>query len=561
MALRNRTFGEWVIDQWSYFSHKIAWRHGSTRSFVAPGWVPDRDARRIRAYAMLEAYFRNFARGWLADDAPGDEIDARREYGDVKLLIEQTLSSLMGVTQTILVQEAIAEESQPGSPAAAQQTMLEEWAEKELFKMKVIESERQSIKFGDSTLVVYWNEEKQRPCLTVYDPGFYFPYFDPFTNNGQEDYPDKINICWEFEDDSDPQNIKRYVRRLQWFLAPYDDGRTEQLPWNDGVANTKTCWYSDGYWAMEGIGKDPNLFRESAATWVSLDPNTGEHIVDLEIDFIPVIHIPNDVSLQDHFGNSLIAHVLQLLDEIQAVDTDISRAGALAGTPAIAISGSTIKTDDDNRVAGYGPGQVLEMGDGDATVIDTSNGLKALLELKDALLERLSVNIRLPEALLGRVKPNEVPSGIAITLSFTPHTGLIHEMRDVRDHKYGLLLKFVCRMYMQHEMIDSILPARYIYGSFLPADKQETVTLVTQAYAGKYISLETAIKMLIDSGFPIFSIVEEINRIMKRDVAFANQIGSMGDINEGRQLLGLPDLTADEQAQFDNPGGPTPPGQ
>src|SRR4051812_5991215 len=102
MALKNRTFGEWVIDQWSYFSHKIAWRQGTTRSFVAPGWVPERDARRIRAYAMLEAYTVNFARGWLAGDAPAEEIDARREFGDVKLLVEQTLSSLMGANQTML---------------------------------------------------------------------------------------------------------------------------------------------------------------------------------------------------------------------------------------------------------------------------------------------------------------------------------------------------------------------------------------------------------------------------------------------------------------------------
>lgn len=554
MPLRSHTFSEWVIDQFSYFAHKIAWRQPTTRSFESPGWVPERDARRIRAYALLQAYFVNSARWWLAEDAPSDEVHNRREYGDVKLLVEQTLTSLIGSSQTILVEDAIEQENAETSAEAVQQQLLETWAEMELWPLKNIESERQSIKFGDSIMVIYWNEKKQRPCLTVYDPGFYFPYFDPFTNSGQEDFPDKVNICWEFEDDSDPQKVRRYVRRLQWFLAPYDDGHEEQLPWND-APTTDTCWFSDGFWEMEGIGKDPNLFDERKATWISDDGN-GEHVVDLAVDFIPVVHVPNDISLQDHYGTALISHVLQLLDEIQSTDTDISRAAATAGSPAIAISGAALQKDENDEVRGYGPGQVLEMGDGSATVIDTSSGLKSLLELKDALLERLSVNIRLPEALLGRVKPNEVPSGIAITLSFTPHTGLINEMRKVRKHKNGLVLKFVSRFYMLHDQLTEIHKAEYVYGSFLPADKQETMTLVVQLYTSKAISLETAVKMLIDAGYPIISVVEEIERIMSRDVAFANQIGSMGDINEGRQVLGLPALTPEEEDQFNNPPAP-----
>jgi hypothetical protein len=112
---------------------------------------------------------------------------------------------------------------------------------------------------------------------------------------------------------------------------------------------------------------------------------------------------------------------------------------------------------------------------------------------------------------------------------------------------------------MKNGMLDQIFPVEYVLGSFLPADKQETMTLVVQLYNTKVISLETAVQMLIDAGYPIYSIVEEIDRIMQRDVSFANQIGSMGDINEGRTLLGLPKLDQAAEDQFNNPpppGGP-----
>lgn len=559
MALKNRTFTEFIVDQWSYFSHKISWRQPSNaKVYEHPTWVPPQDARRIRSYAMLEAYFRNVSRFWMDGQAPLNVIQDRREYGDVTLLVNQVMQSVIGSNQQIKVEGVIEAEPAPNTdptnpdpgpptppvdnPAKILQEALEKWVVDDNFGMKFIESERQAQRLGDSVYVIYYDPKKQRPCCNVYDPACYFPVFNQEAEYGQEDFPRKVNLAWEFEDYAPLGGVVRKVRRLQWYLAPYEGTDVDK------------CFYSDGIWEVEGIGADPDLFMDSRAKWIT-EGADGGHIVDLDIDFIPVIHLPNDVALQNHFGTALVSHVLQLVDDIIANDTDLQKAGSLAGSPPIAVEGQTITTDASGSVTRYGPGEIMDLGGGKATVIDTSAGLKALLELKDALLERLSVNIRIPEALLGRVKPNEVPSGIAITLSFTPHIGLVREMRMVRDSKYPILFKFVARFMEKYgyEGVTEVLPISWVLGSFLPADKQETMTMVVQLYGAKLISLETAVQMLIDSGVPIYSIMEEIQRIEGRDIAAAQSIANMGNLNEGRQKLGLPALTPDQQDQFGDP--------
>jgi len=254
----------------------------------------------------------------------------------------------------------------------------------------------------------------------------------------------------------------------------------------------------------------------------------------MNIDFIPVVHVPNTVSLQQHFGTSVLAPVMQILDDVQGTDTDLQAAAATTGTPPIAVTGRPGQTENQTS---YGPGLIFYVGDGSATVLDTSQSLDALLKLKDALLERLSVNSRTPEALLGRVKPNEVPSGIAMTLSFAPHTGLINEMRLVRKEKYRLLFKFVLRMMGKPDTV----AVDWVLGSFLPADRQEAMTMVVQLLGAKAISLETAVQLLAESGIPIDSWVNEIARIEARDVDTAMNLMSLtGDPNTGLSYLGLP---------------------
>jgi len=525
------------IDQYSYFDYKPAYdTTGSVQ--LLPSWVPNDDQRRLQAYMMLAAYSRNNSRAWL-DSNLSDEIkNSRREYGDPATIIDSIVSSVIGESQKIWVEGAIGE-FEPVPDAVEQQDILEEWAEKENLLMKIIEGEHITSQLGDVVYVLGWDNEKGRPRLRVYDPGFYFPVID---EDGGE-FPEKVFIAYEFDREIDGKEVK-HIRRISWELRDDFDQEPIQYPWND-KPSYKRCFMSDGEWRADNMKHGLVDLDESAAVWRLYE-------VELGFDFIPVVHLPNNIAEQEHFGTSSLARIMQILDDVASTDTDLQAASATTGTPPIAISGAAVPSDSDGNITTYGPGTVLKTGDGTATVIDTSRSLDALLKYDESLLSRLSINSRVPESLLGRVKPNEVPSGIALTLSFTPHANLVKEMRLVREVKYQLLLRFVSRMYqVDGQLSGEIQKAKLVFGSFLPADRSEASTLVTQLYRTDkpIISLETAIEILVGAGFPIEDAVNELLRIQTEDFGTANEmLDATGDVNLVLARLGLTGLT----------GGPAP---
>ena len=505
-----------TLDNWSAMDYKQKFMRSIVTPIVIPMWVGEENERRLRAYTMLESYYTNSSRYWLEENA--STANDRREYGDPFVLVETAMTSLIGDTQKIIVEGSLASEA----AAKAQQDDLDKWADDEKFYMKVIESERQSVKLGDSVYVLGYDEKKKRPRMHVYDPGFYFPVFDEMTERSAEDFPAKVHIAYEFMKENSLGEERFYVRLITWQLMDVEKSYTPRYstePTNQDVL------YQDRVYDVGDMGATLDTFSGPVYQWIT-EPKF------LQQDFIPVVHIPNTVALQNHFGRSVLSPVLQILDDIQSTDTDLQASSATTGSPPIVVTGKTGQRD----VQTYGPGSVFYVGDGDATMIDTSTSLDALLKLEDNLLKRLSINSRTPESLLGRVKPNEVPSGIALTLSFTPHISMVNEMRLVRKQKYDILLKFVSR-YLGYK--DERLVSLH-FGSFLPAEKQEAMTMVVQLLGAKAISLETAIQMLMEAGVPIESWTEEIERIEQRDVATAIQLmGITGDPNTATEYLGM----------------------
>jgi hypothetical protein len=200
---------------------------------------------------------------------------------------------------------------------------------------------------------------------------------------------------------------------------------------------------------------------------------------------------------------------------------------------------------------------LVEIGDGTATVIDASNGLTALGQYRNELLSRLSVNSRTPEALLGRIKPNEVPSGIALALGFSNHTSMIREMRRVRKDKYRLLLRMIQRMMMMYDPeVTEVFTADMIFGSYMPSDREQAVEQVVQLLNSHGCSIETAVQMLIAAGLPIDDATLEVERIREQNLDDAvKMVDATGDINEGRAWLGLPPVAMpvqDPNAPADN---------
>lgn len=574
-----------ILDTYAPLSHKAPLADDG-RSMLAPTWVPKDDQRRLTAYKILAAYRGNTARHFLPPHVESADRDKRREYGDAELLVDRVRAGVIGEGPEIVIDGAdvdlpdepdLPPEPEPldgevsdihrrvaairearwaetaaaivdeweaawanRGPLQERQEWLRKWADDEQFWAKKWEGEGDACGLGDGVYEFGWSNRARRPIVRVYDPGFYFPVITD--TSADADFPDKVHIAWEFE----TPDGKRWLRRKTWELAPIepavdDDGEpagfaqpsdrmgpdgeiVRDLPWNEEPAN-RTCYFTDATWELAGIdlarGFD-DLSLDAAAEIATADDGREARRIDLVIDFLPIVHVPNTPASREHFGASILLVVAQLLDDLAGSDTDVMSASELAAGPMVALFGAGASDTVEVR-----PGTVYRVGkDGRMDVLDLSAGMAELRAVNDGLLERVSVNGRVPGEVLGRVKVSEAPSGVAIALSFGPFVLLIGTLRMTRDFKDRLSLKMVQRF----GQLGGVLPpgrnppARIEYGSFLPTDRAAVVEQVTKLLAGAAISTQTAIALLVAAGFGIEDARGEVDRIRYETPAKARDI-------------------------------------
>ncbi|MFE0190702.1 hypothetical protein [Streptomyces sp. NPDC058989] len=552
---------QFVIDAWSWLNYKPvvadAGRSGN-RAFpeLASTWLPPHELRRLAAYKVLAAYDNNQA-GQLAA-ASGDEAALeRRELGDAANLVDTALGYVLGSDQQIAVEgaeHADEEAPEPGATeAAAAQERLRKWAEKELLTLRVQQAERNAVLLGDSVYVLAWNPEKQRPTLRVYDPGFFFPQWD---DEQDEDFPSRVHLAWELPEDKDA-GLKARVRRVTYELGPIsddDEGVVRQYPWEPGRPSNMTCYLTDAEWLLEDLKRGETLDQlpmDKAAFRVRPD-GTELNRLDLLIDFVPVIHITNTIpDGGEHWGRSAIARVLQGLDELAATDSDSSAASATTGTPIIGLAGARLPVD---RATGrpeklkVEAGAVWQLGDsGRMDALDTSPQLAELRARVEHLLDRIASNSRITAAGLGTLDAADVPSGYAFKLALAPLDALVGAMRLAREHKYRLLFKMVQRLFQAGRgegwTAGESFPARLAWAPHTPTDRAAVLEEVVQAYGAGVLSLETAVSMLMDAGYPIDDASQEVARIrakaeqqaaarLAEAAAMRSAQGEHGDENE-----------------------------
>lgn len=569
-----------IFDQYTALSFKSVIgdvdRPGLT--WTAPVWVGDLNRRRLQAYKLLQSYVDNASREFIGNTDP-ESRSRHREYGDAALIRDTTLAALVGSDVTVSTDGAADYDPEAEDDPAIQvdpdvqsaydfQTWAEGWAKDERLRLKLMEAERSAVGLGDAVYTLGYSPDKERVRLRVWDPGFYFPVLD---DGNEDDYPRTVHLAWELPaDPATPGQLK--IRRLTWRLGPIQpvvdvsaalvpsvrpgpgdrmdrQGRiTRTYPWNDKPSRD-TCYFTDGTWTVDrgsthGVAA---LADDDGVYEVQYNERTGEfdqiRDLDLRIDFVPVVHVPNTVAVANHFGQSSLARVLQILDDLSNADTDMQAAAATSGRPVMALEGGSLG----NRVATYEPGEVWEVGGGKLTVIDTTSSLAALQGLVDALWRRLSANSRLPESLLGRVSPAEVPSGVALQLSFGPLSSMIGEMRLSREDKYPLLFKFVHRMSLAAQVEGT--PAEFRettldFGPFLPSDKDRIATTVAALLAAKAIGRATAIRWLQAGGWDIESVDTAVSDLQASDFDGAGAILDLtGDIQAAIDYLGLEGVT------------------
>jgi len=541
-----------LLDSWTPMSFKRAMGNDAApgRSWTAPSWVTGEHQRRLQAYTVLQAYIDNSARHFLASPAEQDQAQ-HREYGDPALVRSTALSALLGDDQRILTPGAESYQAEEGAEEGAElvenepeverahavQTWVEDWAEAERFLIKLQEAERDVVGLGDGVYTLGWSSAKGRPRLRVFDPGFYFPVLD---DGNEDDFPKRVHVAWELPPE-DGDRGKR-VRRITWELLPVAEPYS--LPWEDDPV-TESCFLTDAIWTLNSGKATIDDFTEASAEFMVDEEGNEFNQRDLGIDFIPVVHVSNTISVKEHYGRSALLYVLQILDDIANADTDLSAASSTTGTPPVSISGTTM----DNQGLSYGPGTVFNVGDGRMDVLDTSRSLDALMKYVESLLARLSINGRLPAALLGRVDPSEVPSGLALQLSFGPLSSMVREMRMARDEKYSLIFKFawrLARLAGAEDVPEEWHHTKLEFGSYLPADTASAVAAVGRMLDAGAMSLETAVTVLANAGVPVEDIAEEVRLIQSRDFEGAERLlDAVGSQAEVDSYLGLSPATRD----------------
>jgi len=508
-----------LLDQWSALDYKVRFANHST--FMAPSWVGDEHQRRLEAYKMLVAYMANRAAEYLESSDTGVR-SKRREYGDPCFIVDTIVDAVIGEDARIQVdgagqrQRDEAGNESPLDPTADQlQAWFDQWDADERPILTFLEGETDAVGLGDTLYEFAWDAIAQRPTVTVHDPGFYFPVLEDAIS--QRQYPNRIHVAWEFEREVDGV-VRTYVRRITWELV--DTGVAHKHPWNE-QSTTISCLKSDGTWLLRGEDQGGwDDFDRSKATWAVNADGDEVNELDIDLDFIPVLHVPNTIARKEHYGRSSLALLLQLLDEIQAADSDLSLTARTLGFPPLTAKGGAIPTDTEGRaITGYRPGSILP---GALEVLDTSNALDALLKYVAHLLKRLDVVARLAGAVVGRADPEQVASGVLYALAQQPLKSMVRRMRMVRDEKYPLGLKFVARIAMKAGQIpaNTNLPTiRLAFGSFLPTDLAAEIARIIELFEAKLMSRATALHALVELGVPYDDVEAELAAIEREEEA------------------------------------------
>lgn len=516
---------ERIHDTWSPLDY-IADAMPTVRG---PVWLDGTDQRRLTAYRVLAAYRDNIRRWYLPDAAQRGRIEnvdgrisierevasSHREYGDADLLVTTARALVLGETQDV--------EPTDGTPAPAA-AWWRQWVVSERFTQKLLQGEADAVGLGDAVYVLVPSDAKRRPRLKVYDPGFYFPdTLTPVEGWEDEDYPPIVHLAWEEED---PTGV-RWVVRSTWRMTPLEQPRP--AAWGEVVS--WTCEYRKVRYAAADLIDNVSVYSPD------MGPARSTVVVqdwtDLLVDFIPVVHVPNT---PEEWGTSVLTRAVQLLDDTQNTDTDLAIASQSAA-PALATTGVTA-----GGLTGR-PGEQIGMPTGGtAEWLDTSRNLDALLKLSVALSDRLAQNTRLSQALLGRVQPNDVPSGYALALGFHPARQLMRELRTMRHEKYPLVLKFAYRMAQSYGWATpGPAPAPTVtLGASLPSDLASAVQLVTDLLPAGGISTSTAVRVLIEAGLPIADAEKEVQLIRTEQTKQAVEVfEATGNAAAAAERLGI----------------------
>jgi hypothetical protein len=204
-----------------------------------------------------------------------------------------------------------------------------------------------------------------------------------YQNEG--DYPERVHLAWQLLDEGTSMTEIR-VRRITYELVTTD---AYAVPWSEEPAN-KTCLLTDAVYTIDRDSRSADDLTENKAV-ITEDAEGEIKWRDLGIDFLPVVTSQHGC-VAEHFGRSVLSPGLQILDDIQATDSDLQLASALTGAPMVVLSGKGGPALKDINVQ---PGKGINVGEnGRADVISGADGLASLAQYRDDLRKIFAENSR-----------------------------------------------------------------------------------------------------------------------------------------------------------------------
>lgn len=215
-----------------------------------------------------------------------------RGYGDAALFVDTARSLLLGDEQTLRL---------PDDAPAEFPTWLEDWAVKERLTQKLLEGEEPA------------HAARHRPRVLLPRPRR--------CRVGRQGVPHdrarRVGVEGRSRPSVDP--------------PPDMDPRPLEVPVATAYGETRhtTCWSRPvDYDASDLDGRDVysfDLTKSEHRPLLTVDSNE-DGWVNLDIDFIPVVHVPNDPSTQRTFRRSLLLRISMLLDDRSGNEADLVAA-------------------------------------------------------------------------------------------------------------------------------------------------------------------------------------------------------------------------------------------
>jgi hypothetical protein len=525
-------------------------------------WVPEDHRDRLRQYEVFRSLYENRFAAMLKDQEARKRL---REYGDYGLIVETSRDAVLGDRIGIEVPGSNDDE-QPA--AKARQELLDRWAERERWASKITRGETDAAAVGDCVYELRPAGRQLR--LRAHDPESFFPVWENSegdfseaylaweeVNNGQY-IPDFAGNLKDLRDrDGEVVLYRRHYRVLT-----IQEASIEGISARGGGERSQICVVSAAWYQIEKADKAATGWDQLKLLGYELNGDQQD-ISDLDTGFdeVPLFYVPNHEATGQPWGLPEGYLVLQALLDLRQDHADLKEntymnafpvmydENAAAGTGAARPGAPQVKAEEK-----YKPGRIYN--GRKLAAVDLSSGNDLLLKHENFLLQKAMRNSRTSEILAGLVDVGQVPSGYAMMIAMIPTLSKTVAKRTTRRDKLGMLLKHVLRWHRdwgdpadfdreswsEGMFVDTT--AYPSFGSVVPIDRKQVSEIVRDLLQAGAISEETAVAMLIASGFPIDDAAAEVQRLQEGRQLQAGVPGS-GLGNEGREIP-IPGLEGDE---------------